>query len=241
MTGEGEQPLSRTCLLLGDEAVNRLKRSRVAVFGLGGVGGHAAEALCRTGVGALDLIDADRVAVSNLNRQIIATRSAIGRLKTEVMKERLLDIMPDVIIRDYPLFFLPGGEDAFPFEEYDYIVDAVDTVSAKLALAEVAFHKKIPLISSMGAANKTDPAAFEVADIYETSVCPLARVMRRELKKRNIPHLKVVYSREEPKTYPKEMQTPGQRLVGSVAFVPSVAGLIAAGEVIRNLIGDDQA
>ncbi len=223
------EPFSRTALLLGQEAMERLSRSRVAVFGVGGVGGYVCEALARSGVGALDLIDKDQVALSNINRQIIATHKTVGRDKTDVMRERILDINPDAEVRVYPCFFLPETADRFPFSEYDYVVDAVDTVTAKIELAVRAQEAHVPMISSMGAGNKLDASAFRVADIYETRVCPLAKVMRRELKKRNVEHLKVVYSEEEP------LKQEG-KLIGSVAFVPSVAGLILAGEVVKDLV-----
>lgn len=219
----------RTGLLLGQEAMNRLAQARVAVFGIGGVGGYVCEALARSGVGALDFIDNDKVCLSNLNRQIIATHSTVGRYKTEVMKERVLDINPQAQVHIRQCFFLPENADEFPFTEYDYVVDAVDTVTAKIELVLRAQAHRVPVISSMGAGNKLDASAFKVADIYETKVCPLARVMRRELKKRNVEHLKVVYSEEEP-IKPEKGVVPG-----SVAFVPSVAGLMIAGEVVKDL------
>ncbi|MDO4285135.1 MAG: tRNA threonylcarbamoyladenosine dehydratase [Eubacteriales bacterium] len=252
---------SRTELLLGREAMERLSRSRVAVFGVGGVGGYVVEALVRSGVGSLDLIDDDVICLSNINRQIYATHSTIGRPKVEVARERCLDINPDAVITVHRTFYLPETAAQFDFTRYDYVVDAIDTVTGKLALAEQAHAAGTPLISSMGAGNKLDPTAFEVADIYETSVCPLARVMRRELKKRGIPRLKVVYSREpalvplpDPETSggggtpdpnsgcPDTIQNDNGRpaamrrsVPGSTAFVPSVAGLIIAGEIIRDL------
>jgi len=233
---------SRTELLLGKAAMERLKSSRVAVFGIGGVGGYVCEALARSGVGSFDLTDNDIVSLTNLNRQIIATHKTIGREKVEVMKERILEINPNADVRIHKCFFLPENADDFPFEEYDYIVDAVDTVTAKIRLVEKAEEKNIPVISSMGAGNKLDASRFKVADIYETRVCPLAKVMRHELKKRNIRKLKVVYSEEipvRPAADPRlseEEQSAGKRSVpGSVAFVPSVAGLIIAGEVIKDL------
>lgn len=229
------EPFSRTALLLGEEAMERLSRSRVAVFGVGGVGGYVCEALARSGVGALDLIDKDQVALSNINRQIIATHKTVGRDKTDVMRERILDINPDAEVRVYPCFFLPETADRFPFSEYDYVVDAVDTVTAKIELAVRAQEAHVPMISSMGAGNKLDASAFRVADIFETRVCPLARVMRRELKKRNVEHLKVVYSEEEPLKQEESLKQEG-KLIGSVAFVPSVAGLILAGEVVKDLV-----
>ena len=223
---------SRTELLLGEEAMNKLKNSHVAVFGIGGVGGYVCEALVRSGIGAFDLIDKDTVDLTNLNRQIIATRSTIGRYKAEVMKERMLDINPDVDVRIHNSFFLPDNADEFPFSEYDYVVDAVDTVTAKIALVMKCQSEGIPIISSMGAGNKLDASAFKVADIYKTNVCPLAKVMRRELKKRGIRKLKVVYSEEIPT---RPVNNP-ENVPGSVAFVPSAAGLIIAGEVVKDLV-----
>ena len=250
-----QNQFSRTEILIGKEALEKLKASRVAVFGIGGVGGYVCEALVRTGVGAFDLIDDDKVCLTNLNRQIIATRKTVGQYKTDVMKERILDINPDADVRVHQCFFLPENADRFPFEEYDYIVDAVDTVTAKIALVMKAQEMNIPIISSMGAGNKLDAGAFRVADIYETKVCPLAKVMRRELKKRNVKHLKVVYSEEEPitpviaesnscKTHcicPPGTQrkcTVRRAIPGSVAFVPSVVGLMIAGEVVKDLIAN---
>ena len=207
-----------------------LKNARVAVFGIGGVGGYVTEALARSGVGALDLTDKDRVCLSNLNRQIIATHKSIGKYKTEVMRERILDINPEAEVRTHECFYLPETKGEFDFSSYSYVVDAVDTVTAKLSLAEEAQAAGVPIISSMGAGNKLNPFLFETADIYETSVCPLARVMRRELRKRGIDHLKVVYSKEAPLRPLREADGPG-----STAFVPSVAGLLIASEVIRDL------
>ncbi|MGN1187087.1 MAG: ThiF family adenylyltransferase [Lachnospiraceae bacterium] len=228
---------SRTELLLGSEAIDKLNNSRVAVFGVGGVGGYVCEALVRSGVGAFDLIDNDRVSLTNINRQIIATHKTIGRYKTEVMMERMSDINPDVKVRVHNCFFLPENADDFPFEEYDYVVDAVDTVTAKIALVMKAQEKNVPIISSMGAGNKLDASAFRVSDIYKTKVCPLAKVMRRELKKRGVKKLKVVYSEEIPMTpAPSEECTEKRTTPGSVAFVPSVAGLIIAGEVVKDLV-----
>ena len=227
---------SRTALLLGEEGVEKLKKSRVAVFGVGGVGGYVVEALVRSGVGALDLIDNDTVSLSNINRQIIALHSTVGRLKTEVAAERAKDINPNVVVRTYNLFYLPETADTFDFSQYDYVVDAIDTVSGKIALAEQAKAANVPIISAMGAGNKQDATAFEVADIAKTSVCPLARVMRRELKKRGIEHLKVVYSKEEPLPAKAINEETGKPIPASVAFVPSVVGLIIAGEVIKDLI-----
>ena len=243
---------SRTRLLLGDEALQKLSKARVAVFGIGGVGGYVCEALVRSGVGAFDLIDNDKVSFTNLNRQIIATGKTIGRYKTEVMKERMHDINPRADIRLHQCFFLPENADQFPFEEYDYIVDAVDTVTAKLELIMRAKALDIPVISAMGAGNKLDPGRLQVADIYQTRICPLARVMRRELKKRGVERLKVVYSDEPPVQPPKDTTSvssedggslneeplnPGKRAVpGSTAYVPAVAGLMIAAEIVKDLI-----
>ena len=227
---------SRTTLLLGEEGVEKLKNARVAVFGVGGVGGYVVEALARSGVGALDLIDKDIVSLSNINRQIIALHSTVGRLKTEVAAERAKDINPDICVRVHNLFYLPETAEQFDFSKYDYVVDAIDTVSGKIALIEQAKRANVPVISSMGAGNKLNATAFEVADITKTSVCPLARVMRRELKKRGIEHLKVVYSKEEPLPSVLTDEESGKPIPGSVAFVPSVVGLILAGEVIKDLI-----
>ena len=246
---------SRTELLLGKEAMEKLQNSRVAVFGIGGVGGYVCEALARSGVGAFDLIDDDKVCLTNLNRQIIATHKTIGKYKTEVMKERILDINPNADVQIHNCFFLPENADEFPYEDYDYMVDAVDTVTAKIALVMKAQERHIPIISSMGAGNKLDGSQFKVADIYKTKVCPLAKVMRRELKKRGVKKLKVVYS-EEPAIRPIEDMAiscrtncvcpPGAKhkcterrdIPGSAAFVPSVAGLIIAGEVVKDLVKD---
>ena len=231
---------SRSRLLLGQKAMDRLACAKIAVFGLGGVGGHAVDALARTGVGSFVLVDGDRVSLTNINRQIVADHSTVGRLKTEVMRERILLINPHASVEAHPVFFMPGAADSF-LNGCDYLVDAVDTVAAKLRLAEIGQERGIPVISAMGAGNKLDPTRFEVADITETSVCPLCRVMRRELKKRGIPHLKVVYSREPPlPVYPEEggseeKGTTGRTAPGSLAFVPSVAGLILASQVIQDL------
>ena len=236
---------SRTELLLGREAMEVLARSRVAVFGIGGVGGHTVEALMRSGVGAIDLIDNDQVCLTNLNRQIIATRSTLGRDKVDVMRERILDINPDAQVYVHKCFYLPETKDAFDFSQYSYVVDAVDTVTAKIQLVLEAQAAGVPIISSMGAGNKMDPAKFEVADIYRTSVCPLAKVMRRELKKRGVKKLKVVYSKEKALSPRKDVAdicreegggTERRALPGSNAFVPSVAGLILASEVVKDLI-----
>lgn len=233
------EQFSRTEMLLGKDAIEKLGRSRVAVFGIGGVGGYVCEALVRSGVGAFDLIDYDKVSLTNLNRQIIATRKTLGQYKVDVMRERLLEINPDADVRGYRSFFLPESEDDFPFGEYDYIVDAVDTVTAKVELVMKAQEKGIPIISSMGAGNKLDGTQFRVADIYDTKICPLAKVMRRELKKRGIRQLKVVYSEETPLRPLDGPQDGGRAVPGSVAFVPSVAGLIIAGEVVKDLIRRD--
>ena len=235
------EQFSRTALLIGEPALKRLARARVAVFGVGGVGGYVCEALARGGVGAFDLTDKDTVSVSNINRQIIALNSTVGRLKTEVMRERIMDINPEAEVRVHSCFFLPENADSFPFSEYDYIVDAVDTVTAKLALAEKAREYDVPIISCMGAGNKLDPTAFRIADISKTKVCPLARVMRRELKKRGIERMKVLYSEEEPVKARGMGEEEGRRSVpGSISFVPSAAGLIIAGEVIRDLIQKEE-
>jgi tRNA A37 threonylcarbamoyladenosine dehydratase len=246
---------SRTELLLGKEAMEKLSRSRVAVFGIGGVGGYVCEALVRSGVRAFDLIDDDKVCLTNLNRQIIATRKTVGKYKAEVMKERILEINPDADVRVHKCFFLPENAEEFHFEEYDYVVDAVDTVTAKIELVLKAKEMNVPIISSMGAGNKLDGSLFRVADIYKTRVCPLAKVMRRELKKRGVKKLKVVYSEEQP-IQPKDDMAiscrtncicpPGAKhkcterraIPGSTAFVPSVAGLIIAGEVVKDLTSD---
>ena len=245
---------SRTQLLLGEEAIDKLKKSRVAIFGVGGVGGYVCEALARSGVGTFDLIDDDKVCLTNLNRQIIATRKTVGKYKVEVMKERILDINPDAKVNVHQCFFLPENADEFSFNEYDYVVDAVDTVTAKIEIIMQAKKQEVPVISSMGAGNKLDPTAFRVADIYKTKVCPLAKVMRRELKKRGVKKLKVVYSEEQPIQPIEDMSIscrancicpPGAKhkcterraIPGSVAFVPSVVGLIIAGEVVKDIAG----
>lgn len=230
-----KEQFERTALLLGENAVEKLNESRVAVFGVGGVGGFAVEALARAGVGALDLFDHDTVAMSNLNRQIIATLDTVGRLKVDVMEERIHSIHPEAKVTKYPVFFLPENKDTFDFSVYNYVIDAIDTVSGKLAIIEKAKEAGVPVISAMGAGNKLNPTLFQVADISKTKVCPLAKVMRRELKKRNIKDVKVVYSEEEPINTGKYGEN-GKPLPGSVSFVPSVAGLILAGEVIKDLI-----
>lgn len=223
-----ETQFSRTELLIGEEGIKRLSSCRVAVFGIGGVGGYTVEALARSGVGAIDIIDNDKVALSNINRQIIATHSTVGEYKVDVMKARIADINPECKVAAYNTFFLPETAGEFDFTLYDYVVDAIDTVSGKIAIIEKAKQNGVPVISAMGAGNKLDATAFEVADVSKTSVCPLARVMRRELKKRGIKGVKAVYSKEEPVV--------SERVPGSVAFVPSVVGLIIAGEVVKDLV-----
>lgn len=245
---------SRTQLLLGEDLMERLKNARVAVFGVGGVGGYVCEALVRSGVGEFDLIDDDKVCLTNINRQIIATRKTVGQYKVDVMKERMLEINPDVKVNVYKCFFLPENADDFPFSEYDYVVDAVDTVTAKIELVMKCKEAGVPIISSMGAGNKLEASAFKVADIYKTKMCPLAKVMRRELKKRGVKKLTVVYSEEKPIRPLEDMSissrtnyicppeakhkcTERRDIPGSIAFVPSVAGLIAAGEIVKDLTG----
>ena len=229
----------RTQMLLGTEALERLQKARVAVFGIGGVGGYTVEALARSGVGQLDLIDNDTVSVSNINRQILATHSTVGLPKVEAAKRRVLDINPACVVRTYPVFYTPETAGQFDFSQYDYIVDAIDTVTGKLALVERANEAGTPIICCMGTGNKLDASAFEVSDISKTSMCPLARIMRKELGKRGIRHLKVVYSREEaltPTGGEEEAAALGKRQIpGSVAFVPGAAGLILAGEVIKDI------
>ena len=229
----------RTRMLLGDEAMERLQKARVAVFGLGGVGGYTVEALARAGIGALDLIDSDTVSISNLNRQILATRSTVGMEKTEAARLRVLDINPDCVIRVHNVFYTPETADRFDFTQYDYIVDAIDTVTGKLALVQRAYEAGTPIICCMGTGNKLDASAFQVADISKTSMCPLARIMRKELSKRGIKHLKVVYSQEEamtPTGWEEEAAAIGKRQIpGSMSFVPGAAGLILAGEVIKDI------
>lgn len=264
-----ESQFSRSELLVGADAIKKLHNARVAVFGVGGVGGFVVEALARSGVGALDLIDHDTVALSNINRQIIATHSTIGRLKAEVARERVLDINPDCKVKVFDTFFLPETAHLFDFSDYDYVVDAIDTVAGKIALVEACQETGTPIICSMGAGNKLDPTAFRVADIYRTNVCPLAKTMRRELKKRGIKKLKVVYSEEQPLTpkMPEEERVSGadtlsqnasggeevrsagisekrkpsrRQTPGSMSFVPSVVGLIIGGEVIKDLIREEK-
>ncbi|MCR5296073.1 MAG: tRNA threonylcarbamoyladenosine dehydratase [Clostridiales bacterium] len=246
-----QNPFSRTQLLLGQEAMEHLSRCRVAVFGIGGVGGYTVEGLARSGVGALDLIDDDRVCLTNLNRQLLATHKTVGKYKADVAEERVREINPDCRVTTYKTFYLPDTREMFDFTQYDYVVDAIDTVTGKLALIEQAHAAGTPIISAMGAGNKLDPTAFRVADIYKTSVCPLARIIRSECRKRGIQHLKVVYSTEPPirpledpavrcqpdgDCPPDTRKSAGRRdIPGSTAFVPSVAGLIIAGEVVRDL------
>ena len=245
---------SRTQLLLGQEGMEKLFQARVAVFGIGGVGGYTVEALARSGVGTLDLIDDDRICLTNLNRQIFATHKTVGQYKVDIAQQRILEINPKAVVHTYKTFYAPQTAELFDFSQYDYVVDAIDTVTGKLELVEQAEKAGVPIISSMGAGNKMDPTAFEVADIYETSVCPLARVMRKELKKRGIKKLKVVYSKEPPMTPLDDMSiscrtncicppgtarkcTQRRQVPGSNAFVPSVVGLIIAGEVVKDLTG----
>lgn len=246
------EQFSRTQLLYGEELMKKLAASRVAVFGIGGVGGYVVEALARSGIGALDLIDDDKVCISNINRQIIATRKTVGKYKVDVAEERVYDINPDCEVRTFKTFFLPETQDQFDFREYDYVVDAIDTVTGKLAIIEKAKAADVPVISSMGAGNKLNAAMFEVSDIYKTSICPLAKVMRRECRKRGINSLKVVYSKEMPRKPLEDMIVNGgvqsscspeierkgterRSIPGSTAFVPSVVGLIIAGEVINDI------
>lgn len=236
----------RTEYLFGKDNMRIFENSKIAVFGIGGVGGYVVEALVRSGIGAIDLIDNDRVSVSNINRQIIATMKTVGMYKADVMKERVLDINPNIKVKAYKVFYMPDTSDQFDLSQYDYIVDAIDTVTGKIELIVNAQNANVPIISSMGAGNKVNPTEFKVADIFETSVCPLAKVMRRELKKRGVGKLKVVYSQEKPLIpvydndfdfYSKDSENSIRRrqVPGSVAFVPSVAGLIIAGEVLKDL------
>lgn len=245
---------SRTELLFGKEAMERLAGARVAVFGIGGVGGYTVEALVRSGIGAIDIIDDDKVCLTNINRQIYATRKTVGKYKVDVAAERIAEINPNAVVRAYKTFYMPDTADQFDFTQYSYVVDAIDTVTGKIALVENAYRAGVPIISSMGAGNKLDPTAFEVADIYKTSVCPLAKVMRYELRRRGIKKLKVVYSKEPAMTPIEDMAisckencicppgtvrkcTERRQVPGSNAFVPSVAGLIIAGEVIKDIAG----
>lgn len=237
------EPFSRTRLLLGSDGMEKLKNARVAVFGLGGVGGYVVEALARSGIGALELIDHDTISITNLNRQLIATRSTVGQSKAAVAKARVLDINPDIQVTARQTFFGPDTAGDFDFTQYSYVVDAIDTVTGKLALVTAAQAAGVPIISSMGTGNKLDPTKFQIADITKTSVCPLARIMRKECAKRGIKHLKVLFSTESPiapapdAATAEELPEGRRALPGSVAFVPSVAGLIIAGEVIKNLAG----
>lgn len=245
---------SRTQLVFGADNMERLKNARVAVFGVGGVGGYTVEALARSGVGTLDLIDDDKVCLTNINRQILATRKTVGKYKVDVAKERVQEINPDAVVNTYKMFYLPETQDQFNFEDYDYVVDAIDTVTGKIKLVMQAQEANTPIISSMGAGNKINPAQFEVTDIYKTSVCPLAKVMRKELKKRGVKKLKVVYSKEKPIRPVEDMSiscrtncicppgaarkcTDRRDIPGSTAFVPSTVGLIIAGEVIKDILG----
>lgn len=237
MDNQSDNQFERTELLLGKSATEKLKNAHVAVFGIGGVGGYVVEALARSGVGEIDVIDKDTVSVSNINRQIIALHSTVGMAKTEAVKQRALDINPDIKINTFDVFYLPETADMFDFSKYDYVVDAIDTVKGKIEIIVQANKAGVRVISSMGAGNKLDPTRFEVDDIYKTSVCPLARVMRRELKARGIKKLKVVYSKEEAVKLPASVNE--RPVPGSVAFVPSVAGLIIGGEVIKDLINEE--
>lgn len=236
-----QEQFIRTGLLIGEEGIERLQNARVAVFGVGGVGGHVVEALARSGVGTLDLIDNDTVCLSNINRQIVATHSTLGMYKVDAARDRVLDINPDIKVNVYKTFYLPETADQFDFSNYDYVVDAIDTVTGKIGLVMQAQQSNTPIISSMGAGNKMDPTAFRVADIYKTNVCPLAKVMRRELKNRGVKKLKVVYSEEKAMTpvagIVNEQENESRRQTpGSNAFVPSVVGLIIAGEVIKDIV-----
>jgi tRNA A37 threonylcarbamoyladenosine dehydratase len=239
-----QEAFSRTALLLGTQAVTALAQKRVAVFGVGGVGGYVVEALARSGIGALDLIDSDTIAPSNLNRQIIATVQTIGMRKVDAAKQRVLSINPQAQVRVYPIFYLPETADLFDFSQYDYVVDAVDTVTAKLSLVLRAQQSGTPILCAMGAGNKLDPTRFEAADIYQTSVCPLARVMRGLCRKNGVQQLKVVYSKEPPATphtlAPRESADARRCTPGSVAFVPAAMGLVLAANVIEDLLkGED--
>lgn len=236
-----KEEFSRTALLLGEDALQRLQKARVALFGLGGVGGYTLEALARSGIGELHLIDNDCFSLSNLNRQLLATHATVGRSKVDVAKERVLDINPHAVVHTYPIFYTPDTADQLDFSAFDYVIDAIDTVSGKLSLIERAFAAGVPVISCMGTGNKLEPAGFVCTDLSKTSMCPLARVMRRELGKRGIKHMKVVCSQEEPLTptgWEEEAAAIGKRQIpGSVSFVPGAAGLILAGEVIKDIAG----
>ena len=235
----GEERFSRTERMLGAEGMERLANARVAVFGIGGVGGHTAEALVRSGLGGIDLIDPDVVAPSNINRQIFATDRTVGMRKVDAAEERLRTLSPNCVIRTYPLLFLPETADRICFSDYDYVVDAIDNVSGKIQIVLSAREAGVPVLSSMGTGNKTDPSKLRVGDLFETKVCPLARVMRHELRKRGIDRLRVVYSEETPVKMPDRMTADnGKPVPGSVSFVPSVAGLLIAAEVVRTLCGD---
>lgn len=236
MQDQEKNQFARTELLLGADSMERLKKAKVAVFGIGGVGGYTVEALARSGIGAFVLVDDDEVCLSNLNRQIIATHKTIGRPKVEVMRERILEIHPQAQVELRQCFFLPENADTFDFSSYDYVIDAVDTVTAKLEIIQRAQESRVPVISCMGAGNKLDPSRLQVTDIYRTTMCPLAKVMRRELKKRGVKKLKVVYS-AEPAIKPQSVGGERKVIPGSVAFVPSVAGLLMAAEVVRDLGG----
>ncbi|MBE6588183.1 MAG: tRNA threonylcarbamoyladenosine dehydratase [Ruminococcaceae bacterium] len=235
-----KEQYTRTALLFGDGAIDKLKASRVAVFGIGGVGGAAVEALARAGVGTIDLIDSDKVSESNINRQIIALHSTVGMDKTEAARSRIADIDPDITVNCHNIFFLPENAEEFDFSSFDYIIDAIDTVSGKLALIEGAVRAGVPVISSMGTGNKVDPSLLCVSDVYKTSVCPLAKVMRRELKARGIKKLKVVWSPEEPRKTSAPGDAHRRSIPASCSFVPPVAGYILAGEVIKDLVNDDK-
>ena len=230
------EQFSRTAYVYGEQAIEKLNNTRVAVFGVGGVGGFICEALARVGVGQIDIFDRDTVSVSNINRQIIALHSTVGQSKVEVMKKRISDINPECKVEAFEVFYLPENADDFDLSKYDYIADAVDTVAAKLEIIERATKLSVPVISAMGAGNKTDPTKFEVADISKTTVCPLARVMRRELKARGINHLRVVYSTEPARPSGEIDAVTGKCIPGSLSFVPSVMGLIMAGEIIKDIV-----
>ena len=233
-----ENQFQREEMLIGKEKLEKLKKSTVIIYGIGGVGSFVCEALARAGIGHLILVDYDKLDITNINRQIIATHSSIGKLKTEVMKERILDINPQAIVETYNNEETKIKEETLITEKIDYIADCVDTISTKIKLIQEADYKKVPIISSMGTGNKLDPTQFEVSDIYKTSVCPLSKIMRKELKKRNIKDLKVVYSEEEPKKIENDAENQNNKVIGSISFVPSVAGLIMAGEVIKDIITD---
>lgn len=232
-----ENRFTRSALLLGEAALTRLAHCKIALFGVGGVGGYTAEALARSGVGQLDLFDPDTVSITNINRQIVALTSTLGRLKVDVMKERILDINPEAIVHTYPVFYMPDNAEQYPLADYDYVIDAIDTVTAKLELIIRCKALQIPVISCMGAGNKLNPMGFEIADIAATSVCPLAKVMRRELKLRGIVHHKVIYSKEKPAVVPYQPSEGRRQTPGSTSFVPAAAGLLLASAVISDLAG----